>query len=106
MSPGTVVSEVHGADCHVIQYRAGWKEGDPINTRIGPGQNYNVANKIAIGEKGLVMEFWSTPNRATPWVRVFRWNGEEKDSATFIGWANKKFLQFDDVKPSKPPRKN
>ena len=91
----TVVNRVHGGDCHIIKYKAGWKEGDLINTRTGPGQDYSVANKIAIGEKGLVMEFRTTSNRGTPWVRVFRWNDERKDSPTFIGWANRNFLQFD-----------
>ena len=95
MPLGTIVPKVDGADCHVIKYKAGWTDGDLINTRTGPGENYSVANKIAVGEKGLAMESWSIPNGRTPWVRVFRWNSEKKDNATFIGWANKNFLQFD-----------
>ena len=95
VQPGASVSRVNGADCHIVKYKAGWKEGDLINTRTGPGQNYSVANKIAIGEKGLVMEFQTTSNRGTPWVRVFRWDNDKKNSATLIGWANKNFFQFD-----------
>jgi tetratricopeptide (TPR) repeat protein len=101
---GASVSSVNGADCHIIKYKAGWKEGDLINTRTGPGANYSVANKIAVGEKGLVMEFWSTPNGTTPWVKVYRWNSEKKDSATFIGWVNKNFLQFNNVKSRRTQR--
>lgn len=94
-TPGTIVYEVQGSDCHVIHYKTGWNQGDLINTRSGPGQNYSVADQIAIGEKGLVMEFRGTQNGETSWVKVFRWNSEKKDSATFIGWANRRFLQFD-----------
>jgi S1-C subfamily serine protease len=105
MPPGAIVYTVNGADCHVIHYKAGWNEGDLINTRTGPGQNYSVANKIAIGEKGLVMEFSSsTPSGTTPWVKVYRWNNEKKDTATFIGWVNRNFLEFDKIEgPLSPP---
>jgi tetratricopeptide (TPR) repeat protein len=95
LSPGMVINHVNGADCHIIKYKAGWTEGDLINTRTGPGQNYPIANKIAIGEKGLAMEYQTTSNRGTSWVRVFRWNSETRGTATFLGWANKNFFQFD-----------
>ena len=90
MSPGTRVYEVHGDDCHIVSLPA----NDLLNLRSGPGQNYSTLITVAVGEQGLAMDHAITQNGETSWVRVFRWdNGHE--TATFLGWANKRYLQFD-----------
>jgi TPR repeat protein len=90
MSPGTRVYEVDGDDCHIVSLPA----NDLLNLRSGPGQNYSTLTTVAVGEQGLAMDHAITQNGETSWVRVFRWdNGHE--TATFLGWANKRYLQFD-----------
>ena len=90
MSPGTRVYEVDGNDCHIVSLPA----NDLLNLRSGPGQNYSTLTTVAVGEQGLAMDHAITQNGETSWVRVFRWdNGHE--TATFLGWANKRYLQFD-----------
>jgi TPR repeat protein len=90
MSPGTRVYEVYGDDCHIVSLPA----NDLLNLRSGPGQNYSTLTTVAVGEQGLAMDHAINQNGETSWVRVFRWdNGHE--TATFLGWANKRYLQFD-----------
>ena len=95
---GTIVNvnEVDGRKCRTIL----WDGRDHLDLRSGPGDSYSLLNKLPAGvrllrERNIVLS--DRDELGGFWVRVFRLNGEDGDSATatFIGWAESRLLGDD-----------